>query len=280
MILIADGGSTKTEWRLVDVNESTAFWSAGINPFFHTQQQMMEELSKLDIPVKKDSLEEVVFYGAGLTEGKAQDELELAFHQVFSKSKICLYDDLTAAARALFARGEGIACILGTGSNSGFFKNGNLEDKIPALGYILGDEGSGAQIGIRFLNALLKRKLPLDLSVQLIEKEGLTMNEVLNRVYREKLPNRYLASLTQIVKKYIAVDDIRHIVLDAFTEFIEKNILSYKNPYETDIGFVGSVAWHFQDELKECLENYQLSFTKIIRQPIDELVLYHRKSLQ
>ncbi len=280
MILIADGGSTKTEWRLIDNDKSIPLKSAGINPFFNTSRQMMDELTGLEIPVNKDSIQEVVFYGAGLTAGKAQDELEAAFRLIFKDSRISLNDDLTAAARALFATGEGIACIMGTGSNSGFFRNGKLVDKIPALGYILGDEGSGAHIGTNFLNALLKRKLPLDISIQLIEKESLEMNEVLNKVYRERLPNRYLASMTKIIKKNIAVEEIRQIVLNAFTEFIEKNILSYENYQDIDIGFVGSVAWHFQDELKEVLENYHLTLKKIIKQPIDELVLYHRNFLQ
>lgn len=280
MILIADGGSTKTEWRLIDKEKSIPLKSAGINPFFNTSQQMMDELTGLEIPVNKDSIQEVVFYGAGLTAGKVQDEMEAAFRLVFKDSRISLNDDLTAAARALFTTGEGIACILGTGSNSGLFRNGKMVDKIPALGYILGDEGSGAHIGTGFLNALLKRKLPLDFSVQLIEKEGLEMNEVLNKVYRERLPNRYLASLTKIVKENIAIEEIRQIVLNAFSKFIEKNISSYENYRDKNIGFVGSVAWHFQDELKEVLDNYSLTLKKIIKQPIDELVLYHRNFLQ
>lgn len=277
MILIADGGSTKTEWRLIKSSDTVSFSSAGINPFFNSRDQIYGELKKLDIPVDFGSIEKVIFYGAGLTAGKAQEEMEKAFRSVFINAGISLNDDLTAASRALFADGEGIACILGTGSNSGFFRNDIIVDKIPALGYILGDEGSGADIGIRFLNALLKRKLPVDISKKLIHQKGLEMNQVLDKIYRERLPNRYLASMTKIVKEYIYVSEIREIVLEAFDSFVERNILSYSNSIEYQIGFVGSVAWHFKDELKEVMINHRLNLKKIIQQPIEELEVYHRQ---
>lgn len=278
MILIADGGSTKTEWRLIESSDTKSFSCAGINPFFNSRDQIYEELKKLDIPADFGSIGKVVFYGAGLTAGKAQDEMEKAFQSVFINATISLNDDLTAAARALFADGAGIACILGTGSNSGLFRNDKLVDKIPALGYILGDEGSGADIGIHFLNALLKRKLPADISKILDREKGLGMNKVLDKVYRERLPNRYLASMTKIVKEYIHVYEIREIVLNAFNSFVERNILRYDNPMEYPIGFVGSVAWHFADELKEILDGHGLNLKNIIQQPIEELVAYHRES--
>ncbi len=276
MILIADGGSTKTEWRLINDSETSSYSCAGINPFFNSKKQIIDEIKTLNLTEQKDSIKEVYFYGAGLTKGKAQEDLEDAFRSVFRNSRIYLNDDLTAAGRALFAEGSGIACILGTGSNSCLYINGKLKDKVPALGYILGDEGSGADIGKRFLNDLLKRKLSKDLSKDLINNEGLEMNKVLDRVYRERLPNRFLASMTKQVKKNLHHPEIRQIVLDSFNSFIEKNILGYSDYREMEIGFVGSVAWHFKDELEEVLTGHNLRFKKIIKQPVEDLVIYHR----
>jgi N-acetylglucosamine kinase-like BadF-type ATPase len=279
MILIADGGSTKTEWRLIDRDKVESYSCAGINPFFNSQSQIKEELNNLAFVEDDLKITELYFYGAGLTAGKAQDEMESAFRSVFKETRLYFKDDLTAAARALFSDGSGIVCILGTGSNSGLYKEGKLVEKVPALGYILGDEGSGADIGKSFLNALLKRRLPGSLTKELIEKEDLEMNTVLHKVYKEKRPNRYMASLTQIMKKHMEISEIRQIVLDAFDSFVNKNILKYPNHSEIEVGFVGSIAWHFQNELKEVLSRRDLRINKIIQQPIENLVLYHKKKI-
>ncbi|MGC9343699.1 MAG: ATPase [Bacteroidales bacterium] len=279
MILIADGGSTNTEWRLIDESSTYSMKCGGINPFFNSEEQIAVELKKMEFPVSKSKVEEIYFYGAGITGNRIREIFERAFINYFGVTKIHLYDDLTAAGRALFRKGSGIAAILGTGSNSGLYIEGELTDKIPPLGYILGDEGSGADIGIRFLNALHKRKLPAELTKSLLEREELNMEWALHRVYRERQPNQFLASLTRIVKDTIDIPEVRDIVISAFQDFMKNNIQQYKNYSAYDIGFVGSVAFHFQDELWEVFSSKKLKIKKILPSPIDELAEYHRQLL-
>jgi N-acetylglucosamine kinase-like BadF-type ATPase len=279
MILIADGGSTNTEWRLIDEARSFILRCGGINPYFNSEEQIAEELKKMQVPISTSKIDEIYFYGAGLTGDKVREISERAFINFFGVTRIFLYDDLTAACRALFKMGSGIGCILGTGSNSGLYIEGEVKDKIPPLGYILGDEGSGADIGIRFLNALHKRKLPSALTVSLLQNKDLKMESALNRVYRERLPNQFLASLTRIVKENIKVPEIKNIVSSAFTDFLENNIHQFENHTDYKIGFVGSVAYHFQDILSELLAEYKLEIKKILPSPIDELAEYHRQLL-
>lgn len=279
MILIADGGSTNTEWRLIDQSTSYALKCGGINPYFNSEEQIAEELKKMDIPVSTSKIEEIYFYGAGLTGAKVQEISERAFMNFFGVTKVFLFDDLIAACRALFQGGSGIGCILGTGSNSGLYINGGIKDKIPPLGFILGDEGSGADIGIRFINAIYKRKLPEGLTDSLQQREDLKLESVLNRVYRERLSNQFLASLTRIVKENMEIPEVKNIVIKAFQDFLDNNIRQYENYKDYKIGFVGSVAFHFQEVLYELLEDHQLEITKILPSPIDELAEYHRKLL-
>jgi len=276
MIVIADSGSTSTDWRIIDGGDTLGLRGNGINPFFMTGEQIVDELKSGELARYFKDVNEIHFYGAGLANESVKGIMRKAFEQVFRNAAgIFIEDDLLAASRALFKSGSGIACILGTGSNSCLYRDGEIADRVPALGYILGDEGSGARLGINFINALLKRQLPEKLSRKIIDDEGLSMDKVLENVYRRELPNRYLASITKIIHANLEYGEVRDIVSDSFRDFYARNISRYDNHENYEIGFVGSIAWYFRDLLEEELNKHGLYTGKIIKAPIDDLVDYH-----
>lgn len=280
MILIADGGSTKTDWRLLDGEVIHAFHTKGINPFHNDEDQIIEEINKSDIIKMRSNVTEIYFYGAGLVNENVKNILKNIFVKLFPLAgEISVNDDLLAAARALFDNDKGIACILGTGSNSCLFNGVSVEDKVPALGYILGDEGSGAKLGIKLVNTLYKRGFSENLSNQLMQESDLEMTVVLENVYKKHLPNLYLASLTKIIKKHIDNTEVYNLVKELFVEFIDKNISKYNGFENYAIGFVGSIAYHFNDILSQVLKEKGLKLGKIVQAPIDELIAYHRNIL-
>lgn len=280
MILIADGGSTKTDWRVLDGDIVHAYYTKGINPFHNNEDQIIEEINKSDLIKIRLSIKEIYFYGAGLVNEGVKNTLKDIFVKLFpTVIKIEVNDDLLAAARSLFNNEKGIACILGTGSNSCFFNGVSIEDKVPALGYILGDEGSGSKLGIKFVNALHKREFSEDLTSELMQESDLEMAIVLENVYKKHLPNLYLASLTKIIKKHIDNTDIYDLVKESLIEFIDKNVSKYKDFKNYNIGFVGSIAYHFEDILIQVLLEKDLQLGKIVQAPIDELITYHRNIL-
>jgi N-acetylmuramic acid 6-phosphate etherase len=186
-------------------------------------------------------------------------------------------DDLLGVARSLFQETNGIACILGTGSNSGLYIDGEISDKVPAMGYSLGDEGGGTDIGKRLVNALHKRNLSDELRKSIIAEEGLSMDQILENVYQKPHANRYLASLTKVAAKHMDDPEVRRIIASAFEDFIEKNISKYSHYTSMDVGFAGSVAYHFREILQEAVQKYKLNCTKIIPAPIEGLVEFHKK---
>jgi glucosamine kinase len=279
MILIADGGSTKTDWRLVKNHQSISFQTLGLNPFILNQEQIIEMLSQSGLNEYKQQISHLYYYGAGLANESAKHILRKSFETWFGTNmQLTLNDDLIGAARALFHDRKGIVCILGTGSNSGYYNGTLIEDKIPALGYILGDEGSGAYMGKQLVNSFLKRDFSPKLTKLLNSNHELSMDKVLESVYRKPFPNRYLASLTYLVKQYIQFPELNQLVMDSFEAFVLKNVKKYPKYQELEIGFVGSVAYHFSNILEQVLETHQIGKPKIIHSPIDELVKFHVKA--
>ncbi len=276
MILIADSGSTKTDWRLIDGTEVHSMSTRGINPYHSSEKEIEAELNKLDLAGNERNIHSIFFYGSGVANEEMKQLLRKSLqHRIGIHTDIEVEDDLLGVARSIFQQGNGIACILGTGSNSCLFKKGKIEDKVPALGYSLGDEGSGTDIGKRLVNALHKRTMSDKLKEIMITEEGLSADQILENVYNKPHANRYLASLTKIAAKHIKYKEIREIVTQAFEDFIQKNIFKYSNYTDNEIGFAGSVAFHFSDVLKEVLKKHNLKCNQIIATPIDGLVKYH-----
>lgn len=276
MILVADGGSSKTDWIVVEKDINHFFHTKGINPFHNSEDQIIKEIHSSDLIKFREHITEINFYGAGLASKEIKDDLSKIFNKLFPfTQRININDDLIAAARALFAEGKGIACILGTGSNSCFFNGQEVVDKVPALGYVLGDEGSGAYMGIRFINAYFKREFSEELINILSKENDLQMNSVLENVYKKPLPSRYLASYTKILKKYEEHAEIHKLIKNSFLQFIDKNVSRYPDSILYPIGFVGSIAFYFKDILEEALKERGLQLGKVIKAPIEELITYH-----
>ena len=250
----------------------------GINPYHSSEKEIENELLELDLQGDEGNVHEVYFYGSGV----ANEEMKAVIFRALQKRigvhpYIQVQDDLMGVARALFQDRSGIACILGTGSNSGYYKDGEISDKVPAMGYSLGDEGGGADIGKRLVNALHKRNLSDQLREAIITEEGLSMDQILENVYNKPHANRYLASLTQIAAKYIEHQEIREIVSAAFEDFIAKNISKYSHYSDLEIGFAGSVAYYFKDILTEVMEKHHLKISLIMPSPIEGLLSYHKE---
>ncbi len=280
MILIADSGSTKTDWRLIKKNETLNLSTRGINPYHSSEKEIGEELEKLELAGMERDILEIYFYGSGVANAEMKEVIRRKLQErIGVHPYIQVYDDLLGVARSLFLERNGIACILGTGSNSGLYIEGEISDKVPAMGYSLGDEGSGTDIGKRLVNALHKRNLSDSLRKSIIAEEGLTMDQILENVYQKPHANRYLASLTKVAAKHMDEPEIRLIITRAFEDFIDKNISKYSDYHSMDIGFAGSIAFHFSEILGEVLQKYKLNCTKIIAAPIEGLVEFHKKQL-
>jgi N-acetylmuramic acid 6-phosphate etherase len=278
MILIADGGSTKTDWRLIAGREILSMVTRGLNPYHTSEQEIQGELDSLDLRGEEDNIHEIYFYGSGVSNREMRDIIHrLLQTRIGTHPFIQVKDDLLGVARALFQDKSGIACILGTGSNSGLYKDGDILDKVPAMGYSLGDEGGGADIGKRLVNALHKRNISDALRQALIEGEGLSIDHILENVYNKPHANRYLASLAPIAAKYIDHREIREIVSAAFEDFIRKNISKYSEFSSLEIGFAGSIAYYFKEILTEVMERHHLKISLIVASPVDGLVTYHQR---
>lgn len=279
MILIADSGSTKTDWRLLSKDKGQELRgkiinTEGINPIHQDKERISDNITKTLLPqLQNAQISAVYFYGSGCTP-QAKIVVEDVLKEVFSNATIEVESDLLGAARALLGKGFGIACILGTGSNSCLYDGKKIIQNTPALGYILGDEGSGSVLGKKLVNALFKHRLSSELELGFAEATGLSMATIINKVYREPMANRFLASLVSFIKEHLAEPSIQTLVIESFREFIQNNILPYQQP-DLPINAIGGIAYQFRREL--ALAAYQEGFTigKIEKSPMEGLTRYH-----
>lgn len=283
--LIVDSGSTKTSWCFAFLpNTSSAdgartITTEGLNPAVMSAEEVEEKIAQAlnhclqSLSISAADVENVFFYGAGCIAGRAGVVSE-SISSILVDAKIYVADDLLGAARALCGHKAGIACILGTGSNSCLYDGKNIVAHTPALGYVLGDEGSGAVLGRKFLNAVLKQTLPENIRKRFLQESGLDMAEVINRVYRSPAPNRFLASMSKYIHGYLDEKEVRDIVIDNFEDFIRNNILAYGDEFRT-INVVGSIAYHYKEQLTEAASRNGFQIGKIIKSPIEGLIEYH-----
>ena len=276
-ILIADGGSTKIDWTVVSGISQKTFRSPGINPVLWDIgkiEQMLQEGLPHEI---LSDVESVYFYGAGCLGRSAEKMQEALMRVVAHDAEIEVESDLLGAARALFGNERGIACILGTGSNSALYDGKEIISNIHPLGYILGDEGSGASMGKHFLNALYKGRLPESLREDFETETGLTYDDVIDHVYRQPMANKFLASLVIFVSK--RRKECAELLNEEFDNFIEKDILPY-NHCELPVGIVGGVGYEFHEELKEIFLRHGLKLNKVVARPMENLVDYHLRMIK
>lgn len=276
MILIADSGSTKTDWRLVkDNNEITSFSTIGFNPYFIDSDSINKELNKSELIKIRDEELQVFFYGAGCSSDVNKDLINFSLKIFFANSEIQVHHDMLAAARAACGNQNGIVGILGTGSNSCVYDGENIIENIAALGYVLGDYGSGADIGKTFLKAFLEKELPDELHQAFMKSRKLSITDILDSVYKKNLPNRFLASFNIFVFENINHPYLSELVKKRMELFFEKNICKYTNYKEHKLNLIGSIAFVYKDILSEVALNYHIEIGKLIKQPIEELVKFH-----
>ena len=277
MILLADSGSTKTDWCLVDQKNSvTKVRTAGINPFFQSSEEIANELATHLVPhLPTTRLDSVYFYGAGCTKEKSPIVAE-ALKKQFEITGACeVATDMLAAARGLCGHQPGIACIMGTGSNSCAYDGKDITKNVSPLGFILGDEGSGAVLGRTLVGDVLKNQLPKDIVEAFHVEYGLSNADIIDHVYRQKFPNRFLASFVPFLAKHIENKAIFDLVKENFRRFLVRNVKQYQGWEHLPIGFVGSIAYYFQQPLKEALEAEHMTIGKTIQAPMEGLIAYH-----
>lgn len=278
MIAIVDSGSTKSDWVLIN-NEGIEYFrteTIGFNPYFVSTNDIIKELNKNEELVKIiPKLEKLYFYGAGCSSKKMNEIVEKALASVFPKAKVLVDHDLLAAAYAAYNGKPAVVCILGTGSNSCFFDGKTLREETPSLAYILGDEGSGNNIGKRIVTAFFLKKMPNHLHRAFSERYELTVEELNKNVYQNQFANKYLASFSRFAADHKYEPFIQKIVYDSLKEFTVNQILPYAEARGSEINFIGSVAHVYEDTLKTVLSEYHLNYGFAIQKPIDNLVKYH-----
>lgn len=274
--LIADSGSTKTDWALIGSTSNASvrrLTTQGINPFHQDvsiiRRILTEELlSQLDDDWK---IERIRFYGSGIRP-EQQCKMENLLNRLFpSATDVQARSDLLGAARALFGSETGIACILGTGANSCVYDGHDIVANTPPLGYILGDEGSGAVLGRLFLNAVYKGRLETSLRNSFEQWTGMTMEQIITRVYRQPLANRWLASLSVFIHDHLDSPSVESLVIDNFRDFIRHNILPY-GCNDLPLRAVGSIAFYYQEQLRIAAREVGISLDMVMRSPIDGLI--------
>ena len=277
MIIIADSGSTKTDWALQEKDGSTlTFCSQGINPFMLSQREITE-IVRTEVlgQTKGREISKVFFYGAGCTAQKRPLVTE-ALSEALACSSINTESDLLGAARALCGKKEGIACILGTGSNSCLYDGNEISRNVSPLGFILGDEGSGAVLGKHLIGDLLKDQFPQSLKTAFFNETEFTQDYILDRVYRQQFPNRFLASLTHFIHKHREQPSIQAFLIENFRTFFIRNIRQYSRR-DLPVNFIGSVAFYFSEELKKAAEAEGLCLGKIEKAPMAGLIKFHKE---
>ncbi len=278
-MVIAEGGSTKTDWVLVHEQTRQAWSTPGLNPWFYSEGGLEEVIrTGWDDQKCMDPVTEVFFYGSGYGDPNHKSLIGDILARVWMQANIAVYTDLLAAARALFGSRPGLACILGTGSNSCLYDGSHIVNQIPSLGFILGDEGSGGWLGRELIRRYFYGEIPLDLELIMKEEFGMDRGVILHTIYHQPHPNRFIAGFAMVAFRYREHPYIQELLKEGFASFIRSHILKYERPAEWPIGFVGSVAAAHRDLLSQVLEGYGLRAGIFLEKPVNELAAYHLKN--
>jgi len=293
MILIADSGSTKTHWCLMTANgQSSDIFTDGMNPVLQTPEaiaacvgeQLLPQMAHL---MWAGTMTHVFFYGAGCTPEKGP-VVRQVLEEVFKKAKVEVASDMLGAARALMQHKRGIACILGTGSGTCLWDGETIAKTVPSLGFILGDEGGGAALGKRLVSDIMKNQLGLELKQLFLQEYPMTVGELIEHVYRQPMPNRYLASLSRFCANHMDNKKIYDLLYDHFTDFVVRNLEQYyqdENDVEIEdtqhlcVGFVGSIAYYYREVLQQVMDDMGFPVSQIMQDPMEGLKKYHKADI-
>lgn len=275
MRIIADSGTTKVDWRIISPDGSVKEISTeGINPVFQSKDSIESIIKNQVATAITGEVKEVFFYGAGVVSTEISSVLNDCFSKLFPGSVTYTASDILAAARSLCGHNPGIACIMGTGSNTCFYDGNEIVRNVKAGGFILGDEGSGGVLGKRLLSDFIKELLPKEISDELVKRYQIDYGSIVQKVYREPVPSRYLSSFSPFINEFRSHPYMHDLIKSSFDDFFKKNISHYR--YDIyPVNFVGSIAFYYSDILEEAALDNCMTVGKILRNPIIGLTDYH-----
>lgn len=275
-VLIADSGSTKCEWCLLQQGKKKKIVTNGISPYFLNAEQMTVLLQKELLPkIKNAVVDELFFYGTGLKDNANKKIVHSTLKKLFSTATIETETDLLGAARALGKHSKGVCCILGTGSNSCFYNGKKIIKNSPGIGYVLGDEGSGAYLGKKVIQHFLYNTFDEELMHVFNKKYNTGADEIIMNVYTKPQPNRYLASYALFLAENRGHYMIENIIEDGLNDFFFTHLNKYNESFLYPVHFTGSIAFGFRDVIKNLCSDYQIEIGSILKQPMDGLIEYH-----
>ncbi len=278
MRLIADSGSSKTDWRLLDGDKIVQqFNSNGINPYYQQEEIIFNEIQNALKTITGIEIQNIHFYGAGCINEK-KIPVEAALHRSFPNASVEVENDVLAAARALCNTSPGIACILGTGANSCFYDGAKITQNLRAFGFLLGDEGSGAYLGKQLIIRYLRKELPAHLTSKFDKRFQLSEESIMEKVYGEAFPNRYLASFSKFLFHHQKDPYIYSLIYDGFKAFIKHYVLKYHEAKNHRVHFVGSIAFYYANILRQVCQDQGITVKNILETPIAGLTLFHQLS--
>ncbi len=281
MILIADSGGSKLDWRMLHKDgKIEQAHGSGFNPYYHSVDDLQKSIEGNLLPLLSNKVDLIFFYGAGLS---SESNVQAVYHtlkHIFPEAKIEINWDLLAAARSLCGQEQGIACILGTGSNSCYYDGVDIAHHVPTLGWILGDEGGGAFLGKRLVNDYIRGELPNKLGDQFYARFSLDREEILEHVYQKEKPSAFLGSFSKFIFQHVKEPYCYNLVYSSFEEFFQKNVMKYDNYQSMKVHFTGSVAFYFSDILRQVANDIGVTVKNIVESPIAGLSLYHQKDLK
>lgn len=281
MILIADSGSTKTQWGVAENGALLQqVFTRGTNPFFQSEEEIEHEIATVLLPqLQTATVDAVYFYGAGCVFPEQIERMRRAIaRHLRVQGAVEVDTDMLAAARGLCGHEPGIACIMGTGSNSCLYDGVNIVANVSPLGFILGDEGSGAYLGKLLVGDLLKNQMTSGLKEKFLKQFDLTPADIIDRVYRKPFPNRFLASLSPFLAQNLEEPCVYALVLNSFKAFLKRNVMQYENYRQEKVHFVGSVAFHYKEVLSEAAREMGVRLGRVVKSPMEGLVRYHQAS--
>ena len=279
MKLTVDSGSTKTDWGFFNTKDDLkVVKTQGINPCHQTEDEIRSIISSeliTGIPdIDLGAVSQVFYYGAGCATESICAQMAGILKEFLPNAVITVDSDMLGAARALCGKSEGVACVLGTGSNSCLYNGSIIIDQVPSLGYILGDEGSASALGRRLIGDCLKRQLPEQVCTEFMQKYSLTKDSIIESVYRKPMANRYIASFAPFLIDKRSIPEVHKMLIQCFSEFFTRNVINYHKPW-LPVHFIGSLANSFSDELKETADSLGMTIGKIEASPMSGLVDYH-----
>ncbi|MCF3109086.1 N-acetylglucosamine kinase [Niabella sp. CC-SYL272] len=274
--LIADAGSTKVEWCLLNNGKTKTVLTSGVSPYFLNGDQIAALLTKELLPkLKNAAVEEVFYYGTGCLNPDNRKMVQKSLRGLFKGAKVQVWHDVEGAARGLCGRSKGVACILGTGSSACYYDGRKIQKNSPGLGYVLGDEGSGAYLGRKVIQYFLYNTFDEDLRARFDAAYVTNATEILERVYKQPLPNRYLAGFAKFLADNRGHYMVENIIEDGLNDFFFTHLCKFQEAWRYPISFVGSIAFGFKDVLKELCSSYSFELGKVLQKPMKGLVEYH-----